>query len=623
MEKIININFQGRVIPIEENAYNNLKVYIDGLRNHFAGEESSDEIISDIENRIAELFSDKLKRGAACIVGSDLNEVIDSIGRLEDIEAAEGEENKPPKASTDQPKVNTAIRGRFYRNADDKVIAGVCSGIAARTGIDPIIVRILFVVLIGALFWIYILLWIIVPSQSIQSNITRRLYRNPDDKVIGGVCSGLAVYFKTEAWIMRLIFVFPFVIGIFSHSLLSTWWNWDLSYRFFTGSLGSSLFILYVILWIALPYASSATDRMEMRGEKIDINSIKAASQAKTGAPQSRPQYSGVGRVIGILFKSFFLFIAGIVALSLFGALIGLVFAGYVAIPFTDFLLGGVGQYTMAWAGIGLFLGIPLLAFVTWLVRRLMGVRSHRHYLGYVFAGLWLVGCFSVLVLGGTLARSFSSGAVVEDTYAMSQPSVNKLYINVSNNYSPWSGTHHGRWLIDGNDKDAPFHIVSNDALWLNTIKVNVEQSADSQYHIYETRVSRGNTSEEAKNLASHISFNIAQQDSVITLPAGFTITSKDKFRNQQVIVTVEVPLGKTIQFSKEVDNYSWFSINMGGHRNSYSTRDWDYNIDDKNDYESNSQYIMTASGLKDPLDSLHKNKKNDDDNDSDDNNDN
>src|ERR1700761_7431260 len=125
MEKIININFQGRVIPIEENAYNNLKQYIDSLRAHFAKEEGNDEIINDIENRIAELFSYRLKQGAPCIVNADLGAVIESIGRLEDIEAAEGEESIampkiPPTAAEPIPHV----KGRFFRNADDKVIAG-------------------------------------------------------------------------------------------------------------------------------------------------------------------------------------------------------------------------------------------------------------------------------------------------------------------------------------------------------------------------------------------------------------------------------------------------------------------------------------------------------------------
>jgi hypothetical protein len=90
MKKIININFQGRVIPIEETAYDILKHYIESLRRYFAGEEGRDEIINDIESRIAELFSDRLKRSTTCITDEDVNSVIAGIGRPEDLEEAEG-----------------------------------------------------------------------------------------------------------------------------------------------------------------------------------------------------------------------------------------------------------------------------------------------------------------------------------------------------------------------------------------------------------------------------------------------------------------------------------------------------------------------------------------------------
>ena len=86
MKKIININFQGRVIPIEETAYDTLKQYVESLRRYFANEEGRDEIINDIESRIAELFSERLKRGAACITEDDVNAVIGSIGRPQDFE---------------------------------------------------------------------------------------------------------------------------------------------------------------------------------------------------------------------------------------------------------------------------------------------------------------------------------------------------------------------------------------------------------------------------------------------------------------------------------------------------------------------------------------------------------
>jgi len=621
MEKIININFQGRVIPIEETAYDNLKQYIDSLKGHFANEESNDEIINDIENRIAELLGDRLKHGANCINNSHVNAVIDSIGRLEDIEAAEGEENKAPK--NDPPPIarGPMPRGRFYRDADDKIIAGVCSGLGTRLGIDPVVVRILFVLLFGALFWIYIILWIIVPSQSMQSNVTRRLYRNPDDKVIAGVCGGLAVYFRTETWVPRLIFLLPVILGVVFRGMFGAWWHWHMGLgpRFFTGSFGSSLFILYIILWIALPYASSASDILEMRGEKIDMNSIKAASQAKAsaGPGYNRPRASGLGRVIGILFKAFFLFIAGIFALGLFGILIGLVFAGVVAIPFTDFVLSGLSQYTLAWVGIILFFGVPLLAFTTWLVRRIMGVRSHRHYLGFIFAGLWLVGLFCVLTLSGILVHNFSYRADVDDTVAMQQPSSSKLYVNVNNNHG-LRMVHYGRWYGDWEKRDAPFHLVNADSLWLNSIKVQSAQSPDSLYHIYETRISRGTDAEEARKLASHISFNVVQQDSVLNLPGGFTISNRDKFRNQQVMIVIEVPLGKSVQFSNDINNYTW--INGSRRHRIFIEQQWD------NDeyYNANTNYIMTASGLKDFRDTAkhHHDKDNnkDDDDDDDDN---
>src|SRR5258707_4028662 len=90
MKKIININFHSRVIPIEETAYEILQQYIDSLRRYFANEEGRDEIISDIENRFAELFSETLKKGAACVTDADVNAIITSMGRPEEFEAAEG-----------------------------------------------------------------------------------------------------------------------------------------------------------------------------------------------------------------------------------------------------------------------------------------------------------------------------------------------------------------------------------------------------------------------------------------------------------------------------------------------------------------------------------------------------
>ena len=86
MKKVININFQGRVVPIEEYAYDILKQYVESLRRFFADEEGRDEIINDIEGRIAELFAETLKKGNTCITEEDVNAIIKSMGRPEDFE---------------------------------------------------------------------------------------------------------------------------------------------------------------------------------------------------------------------------------------------------------------------------------------------------------------------------------------------------------------------------------------------------------------------------------------------------------------------------------------------------------------------------------------------------------
>ncbi len=606
MEKVININFQGRVIPIEETAYNHLKQYTDSLRRHFANEESGEEIINDIENRIAELLTARLKQGAACINSADMNAVIDNIGRIEDLMAADGEEesreknsNKNSKAENQAPRPDNS---RLFRNADDKIIAGVCSGIAARLNMDPVIVRILFVFLFGALFWIYILLWLIVPMQSIETNTPHRLYRNPDDKVIAGVCGGMAVYFKLDSWKVRAIFLLPLIISVFFKSMSIFTWHVGLAPGIFLGSFGSTLFLLYVILWIALPYATSGTEKMELRGEKIDINSIKAATQARTTAAAKATNSFGssIGRLIAILMKSFLLLVAGSIALGLFAGLIGLIVAGTAISPYAAFFLSDTQAYSLAWLGIGLAMGMPLLAMAVWLIRRMTGTRSRRHYLAYVFSALWIIGVIIVATTGSKIAANFSNTGTIEEELQIAQPSTGRLFVKVDDALLPTKSMKYNRWFNDMNEDNDEFKLMDRNTLWLNNVKLNIERSEDTLFHVYETRSSRGRSSQEASAKANKISFVVSQLDSILTLPRGFVVNSRDKFCNQQVLITVEVPVGKTLKVSEAINEYSWYTINVNGN-GVYRSRHWSDN--DDMDFDNNTEYIMTTTGLKDIAD--------------------
>ena len=665
MKKVININFQGRVIPIEETSYEILKQYIESLRRYFANEEGMNEIVNDIESRIAELFSEQLKKGAVCITDEHINSIIANMGRPEDFDAETGETSSASaKESTYQQSASSSStsssasgstgsgntgggnygagsygrsRGKFVRNEDDKIIGGVCSGLANYFGIDPVIMRILFVVLIGAIFWVYILLWVIVPSQSMETNITRRLFRSADDRVVAGVASGLASYFNIEVWIPRLIFALPLVLGIVSGTFNMLWWDWDFGFipRVVTGSLGSTLFVTYIILWIAVPVATTAAEKLQMRGERVDLNSIRDTVKNDMGsfknraekwgeevkqtaeefgekakkwgqesgtyakrftseaAPLAKRAGNGLGHVIGVLFKAFFLFIAAMIALSLFAVLVGFLFGGFAMFPMKNFILDGTWQNLLAWSTLIFFLGVPVLALITWLVRRIIGARSKNHYLGYVFGSLWIIGLASAITLAGLFARNFKTKSGVEDEVSISQPASAKLKVDVASNSIRY---YNDDWFGVEWDDDMPFYGTNPDTLMLNTIRLNVVKSKDSSYHVYRVRFSRGNNPDIAKSLAGKIEFNVTQRDSLLILPKGFAVSKNEKFRNQQVLVVIEVPVGKRIELDHSVTDYNWFSVNFNRRRG--FNIDWDDSWDYTYDWTTNTEYVMTPEGL-------------------------
>ena len=156
---------------------------------------------------------------------------------------------------------------RLYRDANNKFIGGVCSGIAAYFNIEPIIVRLVFI-FSGIGFFAYLLLWAFVPSSdNVQNGVSKRLYRNPDEKIIAGVCSGIASYFNINVWIPRILFLIPFI------SILFRWGHFGpfIFPKFFNFSFSPGALIIYIILWLVIPEAHSTAEKLEMKGEKVDL----------------------------------------------------------------------------------------------------------------------------------------------------------------------------------------------------------------------------------------------------------------------------------------------------------------------------------------------------------------
>jgi phage shock protein PspC (stress-responsive transcriptional regulator) len=664
MKKVININFQGRVVPIEETAYEILKQYIDSLRRYFANEEGRDEIINDIESRIAELFSERIKKGATCITDEDVQSVMASMGRPEDFEAetgsnggsttnassaagaatGAGQQEGASQQAQPGPGPNYATRGKLYRNADDKIIAGVCSGLANYFHIDPVIMRIIFVVLLftgGSGLLVYLILWVAVPSQSVQSNITKRLYRSSDDKVIAGVCGGLAAYLNINTWVPRLIFALPFILGLLSGPF--HWWWDDFTFSFIprvvSGSLGSTLFISYIVLWIAVPIAVTAAEKLEMRGERVDLNSIRDTvkedlesfrskaqnwgNEVKQSAQQfgsqareytkservktftteasatARNAGSGIAHIIGVLFKAFFLFIVGIIALTLFGVLVAMLFGSVPLMSVKEFLLEGFWQNSLAWLTVFLFLAVPIISMITWLIRRIMGVRSKNHYLGYVFGTLWFIGIMSAALLTGSIIRSFKSRNFVEENVALAQPSTGKLFLDVSTqniNYGYYSNDWGWGWDWDN---EWPLFGANLDSIMLNMVRIDIVKSPDNNFQLTKVRFSRGKDPVIAKGIAERINFPISQNDTVVYLPKGFSISKNERWRNQQVLLILQVPVGKRFMLDKNVSRYDHFDVGYN-HRGSIDISDtWERTFW----VEDGKEYIMTPDGPKKVID--------------------
>ena len=168
MDKTININIAGTLFQIDDEAFRILRDYLQAINNRFRNAQGGHETVEDIESRIAEIFQSQ-KGLAGVITKENVEAMISIIGKPEDFDHESGEIIQPVYSST---------RKRMYRNPDDSIIGGVCGGLGAYLNTDPVLFRILFViftVFFGVGFFVYIILWIALPSAGTDAQ-KREMY---------------------------------------------------------------------------------------------------------------------------------------------------------------------------------------------------------------------------------------------------------------------------------------------------------------------------------------------------------------------------------------------------------------------------------------------------------------
>ncbi|MFM1972290.1 MAG: hypothetical protein RL185_972 [Bacteroidota bacterium] len=649
MKKVININFQGRILPIEEMAYENLKQYIESLRAYFEQEEGKDEIINDIECRVAELCEDRLKKGAVCITSEDIELIITSIGRPADFEAQDGfEANSNTNANAGQTFSNTqqnagpTYHKRLYRDEQNKVLGGVCSGIANYFNVDPLVVRILWILLAGVNLLAYLILWIAVPSSSVKEvgGVRKRLFRDIDHKIIGGVCAGLSKYFGVRVGVIRILFLIPTIVLVtnWNHFHLFQFWEFDDFSNFMGLTFSPGAVFLYIVLWLVLPEAKTSADKLEMVGEKVDINSIKNTIQTDMEGFSKRAQTwsssfdkykkpSGengpnnasnptpneqaaleqrkgcmyyFSKTITILMKAFVYFILGIITISVLAALFGIGVATTGLLPLKKFILE---EGLQTWAFIGtilLFIWVPVVAIVTSIVRKIAGFKKANIWVRSSFIALWSLGWVCLFYFMSSLGNSFSKhNQPNEQAIVLANPAVDYLEVTAS----PKMKYYEQRWF-----NIEPFQVFNDDTVRVRNLKIRIVQSKTDSFEVKYVTMSNGKSISEANMLAQKINFSVTQQDSILMLDRGIAITKTDKFRNQHVIMTIAVPVGKRFK----ITNKGWSQTNIrvnsrGIHSETMNhfggddiwVDEWNENWDNESySYDRGVEYKMTKDGL-------------------------
>jgi len=496
MNKVLNINLGGYAFTIDDDAFEYLSVYLDSVRKRFSESEGRDEIVGDIEARLGELITTDL-RSRTIVMLPDVEAAVQIMGKPEEFEGVSDGGPAPKTGSsksssgTGKTTANSSIKTgkRFFRDEEDKVVSGVCSGLAAYVGIqDPVWVRLSFVLLtfISAGFWI--------PG--------------------------------------------------------------------------------YLILSWVVPAAKTAADRLAMRGEPINVDSIaqeietsfnrlgnqinefgeriNTSSRRGAGREAFATVMSALGQVFSMMVKmvgKFGVFIGIIVALALFlglaaswvGGVVGLVTAAPYISYFSPFSNAG------NWLGFsnGFFLlGIPIAGLVLTFSRVLFKTRTPR-WLGAGLTAFWIVNLFSAITLGAFGAKDFRHGSTITQTIDLSNINSDTLRITAAD----MTNENGENLQIDGNGLS-----LEEDRLdFKGMVDVRVRRSENGRFVCAQAITARGATAVEASDNAAQTNFNVGVSGSTLRIPSGYSIPKGQKWRVQKVKINLEVPNGKCVIFDESI----------------------------------------------------------------------
>lgn len=536
MKKNISINISGIIFHIEEDGYETLKKYLDSINRYFSTFEDSSEILADIESRIAEIFLAKLNEEKQVITAEDLSALMATMGSVSDFRAVEDlEENAPkesPSATGPDTKGTGADTGYIYtpskrlmRDQKRKIIGGVCSGLANYFNIDPLWIRLLFAGLLfayGFIILVYIVMWIVVPGsyELEEPDSGKKMFRDPQTKVIGGVSGGIAAFLGIDIILVRVLFILLALSG------------------------GIGVF-LYIILWVSLPEARSLTDKMQMQGEPVTLSNIESNIKKNFNIKEGETESTLTKillfpfRLIGLILKGLGRIIEPLI--DIVRVLIGvLIILTGIAMVFGILITAGVlfgifasGAFSAPWFHeMNLPLEVFTRAFPGWLV------------LAGVLAAL-IPSIFIILLGASAIAkRLVFQGTAGWSLFVLFFVSVAMLAVGVPRII--YAFHEEGEFKVESNykitGKTAVLKLNDNGSENYNGAKLTLKGYQGGDFKLVQSFEAQGSSRSQAKENAKMVDYTVSFSDSVFTFDRNFRFKENAVFRGQHLDMILYIP---------------------------------------------------------------------------------
>jgi len=492
MNKTIIININGTVFHIEEQAYELLKEYMTDVKRHFFNSADSLEITTDIENRIAEMFTDILAReNRQAIIDQDVAEVIEQMGSVKDFEYAE--ENGP--TGFEEPAfAHDHSSRRLFRDPEDHLIAGVCSGIANYFNVPPNWIRLFFAVALlfaGTGVFIYVILWVIVPKALTRTDrmamkgepLDLQGFKRNFEAELNSV-DGRLQNLRAEA--RPLIYKTRDFISDFFHHLGI----------FFSGA-----------------------------GKLI----IKALGIAII--------LSCIGGIIAIVFA--------LVASSFFDG-------NSFSLPDVFFSYRHINQVRIAFALLAI---IPLTTIIVVLSAAVFNTTNINRSAGITLFVIWLSSLAVLGYHGSRVAAEFRESAGFTQTINL-KPAANQVYYLQLNEAMFLTAEDSARLDIKNKFRNMVLTNDDDNDFEQRSVNIDIERSDVPYPVLVEEFIARGSNYETALSNARNTHYVFSQQDSVLKFDKKLRRFTKNQWHNEEVRLTLRIPLSATIMVNQKMRRY-------------------------------------------------------------------